>query len=213
MRVARLRPMPSLAQAALVGLALTVASPPLRAAELQPGRPAPDFAATDSNGVEHKLSAYRGKTVVLEWTNHDCPYVRKHYNSATMQNLQKDMAKDGEVWLSVISSPQGEQGHVDAARAKELTVQRNAAPAGILLDPNSRMARAYGAQTTPHMYIIDPKGTLAYMGAIDDKPTTRRDDVKTAKNYVLAAMDELKAGKPVTTSRTTAYGCTVKYAY
>ena len=178
----------------------------------KPGAKAPDFSVVDVDGKLQKLSDYAGKTVILEWTNHDCPYVRKHYNSATMQTLQKDMAREGVVWLSVISSPQGEQGHVDAARAKELTVQRNAAPAGILLDPNSKVARAYGAQTTPHMYIIDPKGTLAYMGAIDDKPSASAASLTGAKSYVRQAVAELKAGKPVSEASTKAYGCAVKYA-
>lgn len=176
------------------------------------GQPAPAFQAVDVDGKTRNLSEFAGKTVVLEWTNHDCPYVRKHYNSATMQTLQKDMARDGIVWLSVISSPPGEQGYVEAAKAKELTVQRNAAPAGILLDPNSKVARAYGAQTTPHMYIIDPKGTLAYMGAIDDKPSSNPASLNGARSYVRQAVAELKAGKPVSEASTKAYGCAVKYA-
>lgn len=176
------------------------------------GQPAPAFQAVDVEGKTRNLQEFAGKTVILEWTNHDCPYVRKHYNSATMQTLQKDMAKEGIVWLSVISSPPGEQGYVEAAKAKELTVQRDAAPAGILLDPKSQVARAYGAQTTPHMYIIDPKGTLAYMGAIDDKPSSNPASLSGAKSYVRQAVAELKAGKPVSEASTKAYGCAVKYA-
>lgn len=195
---------------ALAALALPAAGFAQGAAKV--GAPAPAFQAVDVEGKIRNLSEFAGKTVILEWTNHDCPYVRKHYNSATMQTLQKDMAKEGVVWLSVISSPPGEQGHVDAAKAKDLTVQRNAAPAGILLDPKSVMARAYGAQTTPHMYIIDPKGTLAYMGAIDDKPTSAASSLEGAKSYVRQAVAELKAGKPVSEASTKAYGCVVKYA-
>ena len=176
------------------------------------GAPAPAFQAVDVEGKTRNLQEFAGKTVILEWTNHDCPYVRKHYSSATMQTLQKDMAKEGIVWLSVISSPEGEQGYVDAATAKELTVKRDAAPAGILLDPNSKVARAYGAQTTPHMYIVDPKGTLAYMGAIDDKPSSSASSLTGAKSYVRQAIAELKAGKPVSQAATKAYGCAVKYA-
>lgn len=176
------------------------------------GAPAPAFQAVDVEGKTRNLSEFAGKTVILEWTNHDCPYVRKHYNSATMQILQKDMAREGIVWLSVISSPVGEQGHVDAAKAKELTRTRDAAPAGILLDPKSTVARAYGAQTTPHMFIIDPKGTLAYMGAIDDKPSASASSLNGAKSYVRQAVAELKAGKPVSEASTKAYGCAVKYA-
>jgi peroxiredoxin len=176
------------------------------------GAPAPAFQAVDVEGKTRNLQEFAGKTVILEWTNHDCPYVRKHYNSATMQTLQKDMAKEGIVWLSVISSPEGEQGYVDAAKAKELTVKRDAAPAGILLDSNSKVARAYGAQTTPHMYIVDPKGTLAYMGAIDDKPSSSASSLNGARSYVRQAVAEMKAGKPVSQAATKAYGCAVKYA-
>lgn len=196
---------------ALAGLSLTTVFA-LAESAARVGQPAPAFQAVDADGKTRNLSEFAGKTVILEWTNHDCPYVRKHYNSATMQTLQKDMAKEGIVWLSVISSPVGEQGYVEAAKAKELTVQRDAAPAGILLDPKSQVARAYGAQTTPHMYVIDPKGTLAYMGAIDDKPSSNPASLNGAKSYVRQAVAELKAGKPVSEASTKAYGCAVKYA-
>ncbi|MCU4181317.1 redoxin domain-containing protein [Bosea sp. BH3] len=195
---------------ALAGLSLTAGA--ALADGPRVGAPAPAFQAVDADGKTRNLSEFAGKTVILEWTNHDCPYVRKHYNSATMQTLQKDMAKEGIVWLSVISSPVGEQGHVEGAKAKELSAQRNAAPAGILLDPKSGMARAYAAQTTPHMYIIDPKGTLAYMGAIDDKPSASASSLTGAKSYVRQAVAELKAGKSVSEASTKAYGCVVKYA-
>ncbi|MGO4405505.1 thioredoxin family protein [Bosea sp. RAF48] len=194
----------------LAGLAVPAVAFAQGAARI--GAPAPTFQAVDADGKTRNLADFAGKTVILEWTNHECPYVRKHYNSATMQTLQKDMAKEGIVWLSVISSPPGEQGYVDGAKAKELTVQRDAAPAGILLDPKSQVARAYGAQTTPHMYIIDPKGRLAYMGAIDDKPSSAASSLNGAKSYVRQAIAELKAGKPVTEASTKAYGCVVKYA-
>lgn len=196
---------------ALAGLSFTAVSA-FAASTARIGQPAPAFQAVDVDGKTRNLSEFAGKTVILEWTNHECPYVRKHYNSATMQTLQKDMAKEGIVWLSVISSPPGEQGYVEAAKAKELTVQRDAAPAGILLDPNSKVARAYGAQTTPHMYIIDPKGTLAYRGAIDDKPSSNPASLNGARSYVRQAVAELKAGKPVSESSTKSYGCAVKYA-
>lgn len=196
---------------ALAGLSFT-AIPAFAASAARIGQPAPAFQAVDVDGKTRNLSEFAGKTVILEWTNHECPYVRKHYNSATMQRLQKDMAKDGIVWLSVISSPPGEQGYVEAAKAKELTVQRDAAPAGVLLDPNSKVARAYGAQTTPHMYIIDPKGTLAYMGAIDDKPSSNPASLDGARSYVRQAVAEMKAGKPVSEASTKSYGCAVKYA-
>lgn len=176
------------------------------------GQPAPAFQAVDADGKMRSLSEFAGKTVILEWTNADCPYVRKHYNSATMQTLQKDMAREGIVWLSVISSPVGEQGHVEGTQANELSVKRDAAPAAVLLDPNSKVARAYGATTTPHMYIVNPKGTLAYMGAIDDKPSSNPASLSGAKSYVRQAVAELKAGKPVSEASTKSYGCAVKYA-
>ena len=195
---------------ALAGLAFPAAAFAQGAAKV--GAPAPAFQAVDVEGKTRNLSEFAGKTVILEWTNHDCPYVRKHYNSATMQTLQKDMAKEGIAWLSVISSPAGDQGHVDAARARELTKSRDAAPAAILLDPKSQLARAYGAQTTPHMYIIDPKGRLAYAGAIDDKPSASASSLTGAKSYVRQAVAEMNAGKPISEPATKAYGCAVKYA-
>jgi peroxiredoxin len=203
-------------QTFIAGLALTALSLGAAASSAQTtariGQPAPAFQAVDAEGKTRNLSEFAGKTVILEWTNHDCPYVRKHYNSATMQTLQKDMAKEGIVWLSVISSPPGEQGHVESAKARELTAQRDAAPAAVLLDPKSTMARAYGAQTTPHMYVIDPKGSLAYMGAIDDKPSAAASSLEGARSYVRQAVAELKAGQPVSQASTKAYGCAVKYA-
>ena len=138
---------------------------------------------------------------MLEWTNDGCPYVRKHYGSGNMQALQKKWTDQGIVWLSVISSPPGEQGFADASRANSLTTERKAAPSAVLLDPKQQVARAYGAPVTPHMYIITPDGTLAYAGAIDDKPTTRPADIKDAKNFVDEALSELKAGQPVSMPR------------
>ena len=191
------------------GLGLTTAA----GAEPKVGVEAPAFAVKDTAGKSRSLGDFKGKTVVLEWTNHQCPYVVKHYSTGNMQALQKSITDKGVVWLTVISSAPGTQGAVSPAEADELTKARNAAPTAVLLDPEGKMGQAYGAKNTPHMYIIEPTGKLAYMGAIDDKPTTRKDDVKGAKNYVLAAMDDLSAGRAVATPRTTAYGCTVKYAY
>ena len=200
----------------LVGVALTAAAFGLGSALAQSGprtgAKAPDFSVVDVDGKPQKLSDFAGKTVILEWTNHDCPYVRKHYNSATMQKLQKDMTTDGIVWLTVISSAPGEEGYADAAKAKELTKSRDAAPSNVLLDPKGKMGRAYGAQTTPHMYIIDAKGVLAYAGAIDNKPSASTSSLNGAKSYVRQAIAEIKAGKPVSEASTKAYGCSVKYA-
>lgn len=181
-------------------------------AEPKVGAPAPAFSAVNSEGKTVNLNDYRGKTIVLEWTNDGCPYVRKHYGSGNMQALQKKWTEQGVVWLSVISSPPGEQGFADGARANSLTSERKATPTAVLLDPKQKVARAYGATVTPHMYIIKPDGALAYAGGIDDKATTRTADVKDARNFVDEALAELKAGKPVSNSATRAYGCTVKYS-
>lgn len=155
---------------------------------------------------------YRGRIVVLEWTNHDCPYVRKHYDTSNMQALQKETTGQGVVWLTLISSEPGTQGHVSPSQADELTASRKASPTAVLLDPTGVVGKMYGATNTPHMYIIDKAGTLVYAGAIDDRPTTRRGDVQGAQNYVRDALQAVAAGQPVKTPVTRAYGCTVKYA-
>ena len=196
--------------ASAAAMALLAASP--SQAEPKVGTPAPAFSAVNSEGKTVNLNDYKGKTIVLEWTNDGCPYVRKHYGSGNMQALQKKWTDQGIVWLSVISSPPGEQGFADAARANSLTSERKATPTAVLLDPKQQVARAFGATVTPHMYIIKPDGVLAYAGGIDDKPTTRAADVKDAKNFVDEALAELKAGKPVSNPATRAYGCTVKYS-
>ncbi len=176
------------------------------------GKPAPQFNTVDTKGNKVDLSALRGKTVVLEWTNHDCPYVRKHYSGGNMQKLQADAAKDGVVWLSVISSAPGEQGHVSPAEADALTASRKAAPANVLIDEKGKLGRMYDARTTPHMYVIDPEGNLAFMGGIDDKPTADRADIAGAANYVRLALDALKSGQQPATSAARPYGCSIKYA-
>ncbi len=176
------------------------------------GKPAPDFSAVDSNGKTVKLSDFHGKTVVLEWTNDGCPYVKKHYGSGNMQSLQKDAAAKGIVWLTVVSSAPGKQGYVDGAGANGLTASRGAAPAAVLLDPDGAVGHLYDARTTPHMFIVDKDGALVYMGGIDDKATTEVADIQGAGNYVRAALDEIAAGKPVAEAVTRPYGCSVKYA-
>jgi len=180
-------------------------------ASVRVGQPAPDFTGIDSNGNQHTLSQYKGKTVVLEWTNHDCPYVKKHYNSGNMQKLQKHATADGIVWLSVISSKPGKQGHVRGARANKLTQSRNAAPTAVILDETSEIGLLYGAKTTPHMYIIDKTGQLVYMGGIDSIPSSNEADIAGAKNYVRVALDAMAAGKVIEDSVTRPYGCSVKY--
>ncbi len=179
---------------------------------VRPGTPAPEFTVTDTSGKPVSLSSFKGKSVVLEWTNHDCPYVRKHYSTGTMQQLQRDASADGVVWLSVISSARGQQGYVEALEAEKLTADRKAAPTAVLLDTNGEVGRLYRATTTPHMFVIDNAGVLAYMGAIDDKPSTSPDTIKTARPYVREALTALRDGKAVATSSTRPYGCSVKYA-
>jgi peroxiredoxin len=175
------------------------------------GKPAPDFTVADTNGKMHKLGDLQGKTVVLEWTNHECPYVKKHYAAGNMQKLQREAANEGVVWLTVISSAKGEQGHLGGAEANALTAGRKAAPSAVLLDESGAMGRAYDARTTPHMFVIDKNGALAYMGGIDDKPTTNAADIEGATNYVALALRNLAASKPADPAVTRPYGCSVKY--
>ena len=176
------------------------------------GETAPDFSVVDSNGKTHKLSDYKGKFVVLEWHNQGCPYVKKHYGSGNMQKLQKEWTAKGVVWLTIISSAPGKQGFVSAQEENAYLKQSGASPTAALLDPNGDVGRLYAAKTTPHMFVIDPKGTMVYNGAIDDKPTSDPNDLNGASNYVTAALSEATAGKIVSTSTTKPYGCTVKYA-
>lgn len=178
---------------------------------VNPGQPAPDFTLTDIAGKTVKLSDLKGRHVVLEWVNPECPYVQKHYNSANMPGLQKEFAAKQVAWLAINSTREGHSEFKSPQQMDAWMKQKGAAPAATLLDKDSKVGKLYGAVTTPHMYIIDPKGTLVYAGAIDDKRSTRVEDVKTAKNYVRAALGETLAGKPVSTASTSPYGCTVKY--
>ena len=190
-------------------LLLTVAT--TAGAALQVGEPAPGFTGIDTRGNSHKLSDYRGKRVILEWTNHDCPYVRKHYSSGNMQKQQQAATGEGAVWLSIISSAPGKQGHVTPAQADALTVQRNAAPSAVILDETGDIGRLYGAKTTPHMYIIDTDGKLAYMGGIDSIASSDPADIEKAVQFVPAALAKMMNGEPIASSVTRPYGCSVKY--
>ena len=194
-------------------LSLTLATLTLPALAVAPGAPAPDFKGTDSNGVQHTLSEYRGKFVVLEWANKGCPYDQKHYLSGSMENLQKEWTAKGVVWLSVISSAPGEQGYVTPSEENTYLKTMHAAPTAALLDPTSAIARLYEAKTTPHIFVIDPAGKLIYQGAIDDKPTTDQQDLKGARNYLNETLTDAMAGKPVPVASTRPYGCSVKYAH
>ena len=180
-------------------------------AAARPGVAAPAFAAPDIGGKTIRLGDFAGKTVVLEWTNNGCPFVAKHYDSGTMQGLQRRHIDAGGVWLVVASSAPGQQGHVTPDQARADLNRWTASPSGFLLDPDGAVGRLYDARATPHMVVIDRAGVLAYMGAIDDVPSADPRDVKTARNYVAAALDEVAAGKPVTVAATRAYGCSIKY--
>ena len=194
----------------LVALAVSSLFSAAALATAVPGQPAPAFNVTDLDGKPARLEDYKGKTIVLEWTNFGCPFVMKHYNSGNMQALQKKYSGD-VVWLAVNSTNKGHQDWTDAAPLGAQLKSFGAQPARYLVDEPGVMGQAYGAKTTPHMYIIDPSGKVVYNGAIDDKRSTNPADVKSSKNYVVAALDELKAGKPVSVASTAPYGCTIKY--
>jgi hypothetical protein len=178
---------------------------------LKVGEPAPNFTGVDSNGKQQSLSAYKGKFVVLEWHNQGCPYTRKHYESGNMQRLQKEWTSKGVIWLTVISSAPGTQGFVTPTQENQYLQKMNASPTAVIMDPGGSLGHLYGAKTTPHMFIIDPSGTLIYNGAIDDHATSDQADIASSKNYVSAALQEAMSGKPVTEAATRPYGCSVKY--
>ena len=190
--------------------ALAVIAAPASAAPVV-GKPAPNFKAADVNGKPVTLSQFRGKTVVLEWNNPECPFVKKHYDSGNMQKTQAAAARDGVVWLTINSSAPGKQGHMSGAEAKAFVARAGAKPAAYLLDPRGVVGKAYEAKTTPHMYVVNKAGTLVYVGGIDDKPTKSAADIKDARNHVLAALAEVKAGQGVSVATSRPYGCAVKY--
>jgi peroxiredoxin len=194
-----------IAAALAAGVASTAAAAPVI------NQAAPAFTAKDADGKVRSLNEFRGKVVVMEWTNEGCPYVRKHYDSGNMQGLQKRLTGEGVVWLTVASSSPGTQGYVDGPAAKSMVRKEGAAPTAVLLDGDGKVGRAYDARTTPHMYVIDKAGKLVYMGGIDDKATSDKADVRGAKNYVMAAVNDVRAGRPVAQPVSKPYGCSVKY--
>jgi len=196
---------PALTMGGMAQLSAAIATPRI-------GQPAPNFVALDSNGQTVRLQDFRGKVVVLEWTNDGCPFVGKWYRSGAMQQLQRDAAAKGVVWLSVISSAPGEQGYADGPRANALTRNRNAAPAHVLLDASGTIGRAYGAEVTPHIFVIAQNGTLAYVGGADSIASTRTEDLARAEPYAREAIEAVVAGQPVQHPVTRPYGCTVKYS-
>jgi len=175
------------------------------------GQRAPDFTATDDAGKTVKLSDYKGKIVVLEWTSNECPFVKKHYDSGNMQKLQKQAKADGVVWFAVDSSGAKNPGYMDAAAAQDWLKSHNAAPTDLLIDESGAVGHLYGAKTTPHMFVIDKVGNVAYAGAIDSVASPDPHDIAGATNYVQAALAAVEAGKPVAVAETKSYGCGVKY--
>lgn len=201
-----LRPM---LKAALLTTTLAFAAPGFASPAVD--QPAPSFTANTADGKTVSLDSLKGKTVLLEWTNHECPFVKKHYDSGNMQSLQKDAAAKGVVWLQVISSAPGKQGQVDGATAMKLNSARSAMPAGVILDPEGKLGKLYGAQTTPHIFIIDAKGVLIYKGGIDSLATADKADIAKAEPYVSEALTALAAGRKIAANNTKPYGCSIKY--
>ncbi|GMV27941.1 MAG: thioredoxin family protein [Rhodanobacteraceae bacterium] len=195
----------------LLAAALSLTAAPLLA-KVEVGQPAPSFSLTDSNGKTRTLEEFKGKTVVLEWTNAECPFVKKHYGSGNMQAQQKEATAAGVVWLSINSGAPGKQGQLDGAGANALIKTSNGAQTAYLLDPEGSTGKAYGAKTTPHMYVIDGQGVLRYMGGIDSIQSADADDIPKATQYVKQALAELASGKPVSVPVSQPYGCSVKYA-
>jgi hypothetical protein len=189
---------------------LSAIAAPVSAAAIV-GQAAPNFTLPDVNGKRVSLSAFRGKTVVIEWNNPDCPFVKKHYNSGNMQRTQVAAAKDSVVWLSINSSAPGNQGNVTGPQAKAYLAKSGARPSAYLLDPDGVVGKKYGARTTPHMFIVNKAGRIVYAGGIDDKPSPNPADIKSARNHVLGALSELKSGKAVSIATSRPYGCAVKY--
>jgi peroxiredoxin len=196
----------------LITCGLLAVTAGLSLAETEVGKTAPNFSLPDTNGKTHSLADLKGKYVVLEWYQPDCPFVRKHYRSGNMQALQKEYTSKGVTWLSIDSSAPGEEGNYPASKLNEISAQDSAARTALLLDASGEVGRLYGAKTTPDMYVIDPSGILVYKGAIDNKRSTDLADVKTATNYVKVALEAVMAGKTVATTATQPYGCSVKYA-
>lgn len=199
------------AGAAAIAVAAIATTGTMAREPIQPGSTAPDFSVSDTNGKAVSLSSFKGKTVVLEWNNPGCPYVRKHYGAGNMQTLQKEATGQGVVWLTINSGPPGAQGHMNGLEAEQYVADRKASPSAYLLDPDGKVGRAYGATVTPHMFVIDPAGKVAYMGGIDDKPSANPDDIKGARNYVREALSAVVQGQPVKTTSARPYGCQIKY--
>ena len=203
----QVRPLFSLSVAAIAAVSL---ASPLAAAQRN-GSIAQDFKLTDVNGQTVQLSQFRGKPVILEWHNPGCPFVSKHYGSGNMQATQKAARDQGAIWLTINSGAKGKQGHMTGAEAKALIARQGIQSTNYLLDARGLVGKAYGARTTPHMYIIDGSGALVYQGGIDDRPTANPADIKDARNHVLAALKEMKSGNKISVAQSRPYGCSIKY--
>ena len=191
---------------------ITLAAGALYAADVPPvGSAAPDFSAPDANGKTQSLSEYKGKYVVLEWFNPECPFVKKHYGSDNMQKLQAEYTGKGVVWLTIDSNAPGSEGNISADQAKKIMDSWKTKQTALVLDPESKIAKLYGAKNTPNMVIVGPDGKIVYEGAIDSKATPNPDDIASSTNYVKVALDESMSGKPVSNANTRPYGCSVKY--
>jgi len=198
--------------ASLLAFALISAAAAHGAKVAEVGSRAPDFTLTDINGVEHSLSDFEGKVVVLEWVNHGCPFVKKHYDTGNMQGLQETAAGKEVVWLSVCSSAPGKQGHMEASDWQAAVERKEIKSAATLIDESGEVGRLFGAKVTPHMFIVDADATLVYDGAIDSIASASKSDVEKAENYVMAALKSLMAGEEIAMPKSKPYGCSVKYA-
>jgi len=198
------KPMFAVVTSLLATAAFAADSPPVGAA-------APDFSASDSKGKSHSLSQYKGKYVVLEWFNPECPFVKKHYGPGNMQKLQEEFTGKGVVWLSIDSSAPGKEGSLTAEQGEKKMTEWKAKSTALLLDPDGKIGQAYGAKNTPHMFVINPEGKIVYEGAIDSKASPNPSDIPTSTNYVKIALDESMGGKPVSNPNTKPYGCSIKY--
>lgn len=191
--------------------AATLIMLPIAAQAVETGKPAPAFSVNDITGAPQSIDMYKGKVIVLEWNNYDCPFVKKHYDTSNMQNLQHEITGKGVVWLTINSSAAGKQGHMDATQAKAKLLEVKAHQTAYILDPKGEIGHLYNAKVTPHMYVINQQGNIAYQGAIDDKSSTDKDDIKLANNHVRAAVDNVLASKNPEVAETKAYGCGIKY--
>ena len=194
----------------LTAIGLAACLPSANAA-VEVGQMAPDFTAVDTNGVEHTLSDFKGKNVVLEWSNHECPFVVKHYEPGNMQKIQKMATDNGAIWITIVSSAEGKQGAVNAEEANKIMEEVGANSTARILDPSGEIGKMYGAKTTPHMFVIDKEGKIAYMGAIDSDSSFQQSSIEGATNYVVEALESLNAGEEIEVTSTKPYGCSVKY--